>query len=114
MNLSRRDFLGTLAMAPAIGMTLPALAQQSASLALAENAFIIGGQPRFLIGGSIDYFRCPHELWRDRLLKAKRAGLNAIATCVAWNFHEREEGVYDFSGDRDIGRFLDLCGELGL
>ena len=68
MNLSRRGFLGTLAMAPAIGMTLPALGQQRASLALAENAFIVNGQPRFLIGGSNDYFRCPHQLWRDRLL----------------------------------------------
>jgi len=28
-------------------------------------------------------------------------------------FHEREEGVFDFEGDCDIGHFLDLCGDLG-
>jgi len=68
----------------------------------------------FLVSGSMDYFRCPAELWRDRLLKAKRGGLNCIASCIMWNYHEPEEGKFNFSGDRDLGRFIDICGELGL
>ena len=78
------------------------------------GTFMAQGKPVFLVSGSIDYFRCPPELWRDRLLKAKRAGLNCIASCIAWNFHESEEGRFNFSGDRDLGRFIDICGELGL
>jgi hypothetical protein len=78
------------------------------------GSFMVQGKPVFLVSGSIDYFRCPPELWRDRLLKAKRAGLNCIASCIAWNFHESEEGQFNFSGDRDLGRFIDICGELGL
>ena len=75
---------------------------------------MIDGQPVFLIAGTIDYFRCPHELWRDTLLRAKRCGLSTISFCVAWNFHEREEGVFDFKADSDLGLFLDICQELGL
>jgi beta-galactosidase len=60
------------------------------------------------------YARIPHELWRDRILRAKRAGMNCIATYVHWNFHERQEGVFDFHGDADIERYIDLCQELGV
>lgn len=73
-----------------------------------------GSRRRYLAGGAIDYFRVPHQEWADVLLKAKRAGCNLIAFCVAWNFHEREKGQFDFTGDANIGHFLDLCGELGL
>jgi beta-galactosidase GanA len=79
-----------------------------------RGAFLVNGKPVFLIAGSIDYFRCPPELWRDRLLKAKRGGLNCIASCIMWNSHELEEGRFHFSGEHDLGRFIDLCGELGL
>lgn len=37
-----------------------------------------------------------------------------VMTCIAWNFHEPEEGVFDFEGDCDIGGFLGLCSDLGL
>lgn len=80
----------------------------------ANGMFLVRGKPVFLVSGSIDYFRCPPELWRDRLLKAKRGGLNCIASCIMWNFHELEEGRFTFSGEHDLGRFVDLCGELGL
>lgn len=33
---------------------------------------------------------------------------------VPWNFHESVPGVYDFSGDRDLGYFLQLCQDIGL
>lgn len=70
------------------------------------------GVARYLCAGTIDYFRCPASLWRDRILKAKRAGLNTIATCVAWNQHERTEGQFDFSGRSDLRQFLQTCADL--
>ncbi len=79
-----------------------------------HQSFLVGGQRIWLHSGEIHYFRHPSELWRDTLLRAKQAGLNAISTYFAWNFHEPEEGTFDFTGDRDIGRFLDLCAELDL
>ncbi len=79
-----------------------------------DRSFLIDGRRIWLVSGSVHYFRIPHELWRDRLLKAKRAGLNCISTYVAWNFHESQEGEWDFSGDKDIVEFVRLANELGL
>ena len=79
-----------------------------------SKSFFISGDRVMLISGSIHYFRLPRDLWRDVLLKAKLGGINTIQTYVAWNFHESEEGVFDFEGDRDLDYFLSLCEELGL
>lgn len=53
-------------------------------------------------------------MWPRILSESKRAGLNTIETYVFWEQHEPQEGVYDFSGRRDLGRFLDLCHEAGM
>ncbi|RPI60406.1 MAG: hypothetical protein EHM48_07295, partial [Planctomycetaceae bacterium] len=76
-----------------------------------DRSFLVDGKRVWLTSGSIHYFRTPAPLWRDRLLKAKRAGLNCIDIYIAWNFHEMAEGKWDFTGDRDISAFIRLAGE---
>lgn len=128
MKLNRRDILGGLAATGTLVACSRSFAQgaeaQSSnaivrpgsthSLEIKPRALLIDGQPRFLICGSIDYFRCPSAHWPDILLRAKRSGLNSVMTYVAWNWHEREEGQFDFTGDADLGHFFDLCAELGM
>jgi beta-galactosidase len=41
-------------------------------------------------------------------------GLNVAQIYVAWNFHEEQEGVYNFKGDRDLAEFLRLAWKNGL
>ena len=41
---------------------------------------------------SIHYCRVPRALWRDRLLRLKRAGFNTVQTYAFWNLHELQEG----------------------
>ena len=79
-----------------------------------SKSFRIGGKRRFIFSGEIHYFRVPRGLWYDRLLKAKRAHLNTVASYIAWNWHEEEEGVYRFDGDKDIETYINLCRDLGL
>nr|XP_020744208.1 beta-galactosidase isoform X1 [Odocoileus virginianus texanus] len=79
-----------------------------------HNRFLKDGQPFRYISGSIHYFRVPRFYWKDRLLKMKMAGLNAIQMYVAWNFHELQPGQYNFSGDHDVEHFIQLAHELGL
>ena len=74
-----------------------------------NDRFLKDGQPFRYISGGIHYFRVPSSLWEDRLKKIRAAGLNAIQTYVAWNFHETTPGVYNFSGDRNLTRFLQLA-----
>ena len=76
--------------------------------------FIINGQRTYLSSGSIHYPRVPHELWYDRLLRLKRANFAAVQTYTFWNFHEPQENQFDFSGDKDFGKFLDTAQQFGL
>lgn len=79
-----------------------------------ERSFLINGERVLLIMGEIHYARSPREAWAGLLDRSVEAGLNCIAAYVFWNWHEVERGVYDFSGDHDLGHFLELCAERGL
>lgn len=74
-----------------------------------SNAFLIDDQPTPIISGAMHYFRTLPEQWAERIHTAKEGGLNTIETYVAWNFHEYEKGKFDFSGTRDLDKFLSLC-----
>ncbi|XP_068094413.1 beta-galactosidase [Hyperolius riggenbachi] len=78
------------------------------------NCFRKDGKAFRYISGSIHYSRVPRCYWKDRLLKMKMAGLDALYTYVPWNFHEPKPGVYEFSGNHDIEAFLQLANEIGL
>ena len=60
------------------------------------------------------YSRVPSFYWRDRLEKMAAAGLNAVQTYVPWNFHETNEGITNFDGDRDVVKFIQTAQDLGL
>ena len=65
--------------------------------------FTIHGQRTYIASGSVHYPRVPHELWRDRLLRVKRAGFNTVETYAFWNFHEPRENEWDFTGATPCG-----------
>ncbi|UVJ38457.1 beta-galactosidase family protein [Arthrobacter sp. CJ23] len=73
------------------------------------------GERYRILAGAIHYFRVHPEHWADRLRKLKAMGANTVDTYVAWNFHQPQAGVApDFTGWRDLGRFIDLAAEEGL
>ena len=74
-----------------------------------NNRFVKDGKSFRYASGSIHYSRVPSSLWKDRLMKMRAGGLNAIQTYVPWNFHETSPGVYNFEGDRNISAFLELA-----
>lgn len=84
------------------------------SVSFDERAILVGGRRELLISGEIHYPRVPEAEWERVLATAKDAGLNCVATYVFWNLHEERKGRYDFSGGKDLSRFLSLCGALGL
>ena len=84
-----------------------------------NRSLIIDGKPTFIFSGELHYFRCPRELWKDRMQKMKDAGLNCVDTYLAWNLHEPEEPANpdDFSKLRDmeqISDFIQTAQDLGL
>lgn len=56
------------------------LQQRSFGIDYDCNCFVKDGSPFRYISGSIHYSRVPRFYWKDRLLKMKMAGLDAIQT----------------------------------
>ena len=79
-----------------------------------SRSLLFDGQPVFPVMGEIHYSRVPQAEWREELLKMKSGGVTIVATYVFWIHHEEIQGQWDWSGQRDLRRFIQTCGELGL
>lgn len=66
------------------------------TFALGTDEFLLDGKPFQIISGEIHPGRVPEEYWRHRIMMAKAMGCNTISAYLFWNYHEREEGIYDF------------------
>ncbi|QFY14506.1 hypothetical protein GBF35_26910 [Nonomuraea phyllanthi] len=64
--------------------------------------------------GEFHYGRYLADEWHEELLKVRAGGVTAVATYVFRNLHEERRGAFDWSGDRDLRRFVMTCAELGL
>ncbi|MGF7081267.1 beta-galactosidase [Mucilaginibacter sp. UYCu711] len=78
------------------------------------RGFLINGKRTFITSASMEYARVPRGLWRDRLLRLKRAGFNTIEMYTFWNFHEPNEGKFNFAGDHDLNAYLQLIKSMGM
>lgn len=76
----------------------------------ANNYYLTkGGNPWFPVMGEIHYSRYPRHMWEDAILKMKAGGITCVATYSFWIHHEEIEGEFDFSGQRDLRAFIELC-----
>ncbi|KAK8973773.1 hypothetical protein V6N11_064509 [Hibiscus sabdariffa] len=78
------------------------------------RSLIINGHHKILFSGSIHYPRSTPQMWPSLIAKAKAGGLDVIETLVFWNLHEPQPGQFDFSGERDIVRFIKEIQAQGL
>ncbi len=74
----------------------------------------IDGKPVVPVMGEFHYSRYPHEQWEEQILKIKAGGVNVIPTYVFWSLHEEVEGVFDWSGNKNVRKFIELCGKHGM
>jgi beta-galactosidase len=79
-----------------------------------SRSLLFDGQPVFPVMGEFHYSRCPQAEWRGELLKMKAGGVDIVATYVFWIHHEEVEGQFDWSGQRDLKKFVQICNEVGL
>ena len=78
------------------------------------NKFIRDGKEIKLISGAVHYFRNMKDTWRDIFKKMKAMGLNCVETYCAWNMHEKQPDVFDFTGNYDIAEFVKTAESEGL
>lgn len=67
------------------------------------------GEPVIPVMGEFHYSRYPHEQWEEEILKMKAGGINVLPTYIFWSLHEEREGIFNWSGNRDIRKFFELC-----
>ena len=80
-----------------------------------KYSLIIDGKRVFIKSGAFHYFRTPGEqMARDRFIKMKAGGYNAVDIYFNWNYHSCAPGVYDFSGIKDVRKVLQAAKEAGL
>jgi hypothetical protein len=83
-------------------------------LALNNRYLSLDGKPWFPVMGEFQYSRYPAEHWEEELLKMKAGGVSIVSTYIFWIHHEEIEGQFDWSGRRDLHRFVELAGKHGL
>ncbi len=72
------------------------------------------GRPWIPVMGEFHYSRCPESEWAQELAKMRAGGVEVVASYVIWNHHEPVQGQWNWSGQRDLSRFLDLAAQAGL
>lgn len=83
---------------------------------IAVNSFYmtVNGQPAIPVMGEFHYSRYPAEQWEEQILKIKAGGVNVIPTYVFWSIHEEVQGRFDWTGNRNLRRFIELCQKCGV
>ena len=83
-------------------------------LGINETCLTFDGCPWYPIAGECHYSRLDPDSWDDALAMMAAGGVNVVSTYVLWNHHEDVEGSWDFTGRRDLRRFVERCAAHGL
>lgn len=73
------------------------------------HSLIIDGKRLVPAMGEVHYSRIPANEWATEIKKMKEGGITMLACYVFWNHIEEIEGQYDWSGQRHLRSFLEVC-----
>ena len=74
-----------------------------------KYSLMIAGRRVCPVMGEVHYSRIPQTEWAEEVRKMKDGGVTVIACYVFWNHIEETEGVFDWSGQRNLRHFLEVC-----
>lgn len=83
-------------------------------LSINNRYLSLDGAPWLPVMGEFHYARYPEAEWEREILKMKAGGVQIVATYIFWIHHEEVEGEFDWSGRRNLRRFVELCARHGL
>ena len=92
----------------AIGFSLSSHSQVQA-ISWDKYSLMFDGRRVCPVMGEVHYSRIPAAEWADEVRKMKEGGVTVIACYVFWNHIEETEGVFDWSGQRNLRQFLEVC-----
>jgi beta-galactosidase len=88
--------------------------QATHTFAIGDEDFLLDGQRLQIRCGELHFARVPREYWGHRLKLCKAMGLNTVCAYLFWNYHEWEQGKYNWSGQADAAEFCRLAQKEGL
>ena len=74
-----------------------------------SRSLMVDGRRVAPVMGEIHYSRLPQNEWTSAVRNMKAGGVTMIATYVFWNHIEELEDQWDWSGQRNLRRFLEIC-----
>ena len=84
---------------------------QGVTFEVDSRGFIVGGKHVLPVMGEIHYARVPATEWKREIQKMRAGGITIIATYCFWIHHEQTEGQWDWSGNKNLRQFLQICKE---
>ena len=79
------------------------------SITLNNYYLLKGSTPWLPVMGEIHYARYQDDMWDDAIKEMKAGGIDIVATYCFWIHHEEVEGQFDFTGRRNLRRFVEIC-----
>ena len=89
-------------------------APDGATLGVTDRYLTRDGKPWLPVMGEMHFSRVPPSEWEDSILQMKSAGVDIISTYIIWIHHEEVQGQWDWSGQKDLRRFAELCKKHGM
>jgi hypothetical protein len=87
---------------------------QGHTLTANNQTLLLDGQPWLPVMGEYHYSRAPASQWDTQLRLMKAAGIDIVASYVFWNHHQAQPGAFNWQGNRDLRRFVQLAQAAGL
>jgi beta-galactosidase len=78
------------------------------------NDFLLDGQRLQIRCAEMHFARVPREYWQHRLKLCKAMGMNSVCAYLFWNYHEWDQGKFNWSGQADAAEFCRLAQQEGL
>lgn len=94
--------------------SLNTMFSQKGKFEIKDGSFFLNAKPFTVYSGEMHYPRVPSEYWKHRLEMMKAMGLNTVTTYVFWNYHEESPGKWNFSGEKNLQKFIKTAQEVGL
>lgn len=90
------------------------LSPSGQSLGLNNQYLVRNGKPWLPVMGEFHFSRYPEAGWEEEILKMKAGGVQIISSYIFWNHIEEVKGTFDWTGQRDLRRFAELCQRHGM
>jgi beta-galactosidase len=87
---------------------------QGETIAFTNYYVTRNGRPVIPVMGEFHFSRFPRQYWEPELRKIQAGGVTIVSSYIFWIQVEEEEGIFDWSGDRDVRAFVEACHSSGL